>query len=64
MAHDDLYAQSWNTNFGPNPFKDSHPDNTQDTDAVEYVPVEAPENNHPLPRISKKQWGEPCGTAH
>ena len=26
VAHDYLYAQSWNTNFGPNPFEDSPPD--------------------------------------
>ena len=57
VAHDDLYAQSWNTNFGPNPFEDSHPDNTQDTDAVEYVPVDAPENNHPPPSNFQKTVG-------
>ena len=47
VAHDDLYAQSWNTNFGPNPFEDSRPDHTQNTDDIEYVSVDAPENNHP-----------------
>ena len=43
VAHDDLYAQSWNTNFGPNPFEDSPPDYTQITDDIEFVPVEVPE---------------------
>ena len=43
VAHDDLYAQSWNTNFGPNPFEDSPPDHTKNTDDIEY----AAETNHP-----------------
>ena len=47
VALDDLYAQSWNTNFGPNPFEDSSPDYTQNKDDVEYVLFEAPEKNHP-----------------
>ena len=47
VANDDLYAQSWNTNFGLNPFKDSPQDHTQNTDDIEYVPVEVPKNNHP-----------------
>ena len=28
VAHDDFHAQSWNTNFGPNPFEDNPPDYT------------------------------------
>ena len=40
-------AQSWNTNFGPNPFEGSPPDHTQNTDDIEYVPVEVPKNKHP-----------------
>ena len=64
VAHDDLYAQSWNKNFGPNPFEDSPPDNTQDTDDMEYVPVDALENNHPpslgFPKNSRgAQWNSP-----
>ena len=47
VAHDDLYDQSWNTNFGPNPIEDSPPDYTQNSDDIEYVPTEVPENNHP-----------------
>ena len=60
VAHDDLYAQSWNTNFGPNPFEDSHPDCTQNTDDIEYVPVEVPENNHPPSlELPKNSGGNP-----
>ena len=47
VAHDDLYAQSWNTNFGPNPFEDIPSDYTQNNDDVEYVPIGVPKNNHP-----------------
>ena len=36
-----------NTNFGLNPFEDSPPDYTQNTDDIEYVPTEVPKNNHP-----------------
>ena len=60
VAHDDLYAQSWNTNFGPNPFEDSPPDHTQNTDDIEYIPVEVPENNHPpSPKFPKSSGGSP-----
>ena len=60
MAHDDLYAQSWNTNLGPNPFEDSLPDYTQNNDDVEYVPFEVLENNH-LPSLNfpAKKRGSP-----
>ena len=60
VAHDDLYAQSWNTNFGPNPFEDSPPDYTQITDDIEYVPVEVPEHNQPpSPKFPKIVGGAP-----
>ena len=64
VAYDDLYAQSWTTNFEPNPFEDSPPDYTQNNDDVEYVPIEVPENNHPSPSIFQKkvrgaQWSSP-----
>ena len=64
VAHDDLKAQSWNTNFGPNPFEDSPPDYTQYTDDIQYVPIEKTENNHPLslkfPTSSGgAQWNRP-----
>ena len=60
VTHDDLYAQSWNTNFGPNPFEESPPDYTKITDDIEYVPVEVPENNHPpSPKFPKNSGGSP-----
>ena len=60
VTHDDLYAQSWNTNFGPNPFEESPPDYTQIFDDIEYVPVEVPENNHPpSPKFPKNGGGSP-----
>ena len=55
VAHDGLYSQSWNTNFSPNPFEDNPPEYTQNTDDVEYIPIETPENNPtPSPETSKK----------
>ena len=47
VAHVDLYAQSWKTNFGPNPIENGPPDYTLNNDDVEYVPIEIPDNNHP-----------------
>ena len=64
IANDDLYAQSWNTNFGPNPFDDSPSDFLQNTEDTEYIPIQLPENSRPpSPESSKKvggaQWNRP-----
>ena len=60
VAHDDLYAQSWNTNFGPNPFEDGPPDHTQNTDDIECVHVEVPEINLPTSlEFLKNSGGSP-----
>ena len=60
VAHNDLYAQSWITNFGPNPFEDSPPDHTQNTDDIEYQPIEEPDNNPPLSlEFPKNSGGSP-----
>ena len=60
ITQDDLYAQSWNTNFGPNPFEDNPPEYPQNTDDMEYLPITVPENNHPPSRgISKNSGGSP-----
>ena len=60
VAHDDLYAQSWNTNFGPDPFEENSPDVTLNDDDVEYVPCQVPKINHPSSReISKTSGGSP-----
>ena len=39
IANDDLYAQSWNTNFGSNPFADGPSEYSQDTEDAEYTPI-------------------------
>ena len=64
ITQDDLYAQSWNTNFGPNPFEDNPPEYSQNTEDIEYLPITSPENNHPPSlEISKivggAQWNRP-----
>ena len=64
IANDDLYAQSWNTNFGTNPFEDGPSEFSQDTDDAEYVPIQITENNHPPSLESSKngggaQWNRP-----
>ena len=56
IEHDDLYAQTWNTNFGPNPFDDNPPEYSQNVEDIEYLPITEPEHNHPpsreIPQIS------------
>ena len=60
ITQDDLYAQSWNTNFGPNPFEDNPPEYSQNTEDIDYLPITSPENNHPPSReISKNSGGSP-----
>ena len=46
MEPDDLYAQSCNTNFGPNPFQDNPPEYSQNAEDIEYLPITVPENNN------------------
>ena len=59
VAHDDLYAQLWNTNFGSNPFEDSPPEYTQNTDDTENVPIKIPKNNHPTIKFPENSGGSP-----
>ena len=60
IANDDLYAQSWNTNFGTNPFEDGPSEFSQDTDNAEYAPIQIPDDNHPpSPESSKNGGGSP-----
>ena len=47
IEHDDLYAQSWNTNFGPNRFEDNPPEYSQNVEDIEYLPIREPEHTHP-----------------
>ena len=47
IATDDLYAQSWNTHFGSNPFEDGPSEYSQDTEDAEYTPIQLPDDNRP-----------------
>ena len=64
VSHDDLYAQSWNTNFGPIPFEDKPPGYTQNTDDNDYVPIEAPKYNHPPSPETSKHSGKYTGNTN
>ena len=56
VTHDDLYTQSCNTNYGPNPFDRNPQDYSQNTDKKDYVPIEVPGNNHsPVPEVSNNR---------
>ena len=60
ITNDDLYAQSWNTNFGSNPFDDGPPEYSLNTDDTEYIPIQIPEENRPpSPGSSKNNRGSP-----
>ena len=60
IANDDLYAQSWNTNFGSNPFEDGPSEYAEDTEETEYTPIQIPNDNRPLsPGSSKISEGSP-----
>ena len=55
VSHEDLYAESWNRNFCPNPFEKNVQNVSQNTEETEYVLIEVSEDNHPrIPEISKK----------
>ena len=54
VTHDDLYAHTWDTNFGTDPFDTELADNEQD-DIQEYVPI----NHPPSLEISKNSRGAP-----
>ena len=64
IANDDLYAQSWNTNFGSNPFDDGLTDSLPHEEDTEYVPIQIPEKDRrpslSIPRSSGgAQWNRP-----
>ena len=60
IANDDLYAQSWNTNFGSNPFEDGPSEYSEDTEETEYTPIQIPNDNRPpSPGSSKNSGGSP-----
>ena len=53
VTHDDLYAHTWDTNFGTDPFDTELPDNEQDDTRI------CTDKPPTLPRNFKKQWGSP-----
>ena len=60
ITNDDLYAQSWNTNFGSNPFDDAPSEYSLNTEDTEYIPIQIPEENRPhSPGSSKNSGGSP-----
>ena len=60
ITNDDLYAQSWNTNFGSNPFDDGPSEYSLNTEDTEYIPIQIPEENRPpSPGSSKNSGGSP-----
>ena len=60
IANDDLYAQSWNTNFGSNPFDEGISECPQNTEDTEYTPIQIPDDYHPpSPGTSKNSGGSP-----
>ena len=60
IDHDDLYAQSLNTKFGPNPFEDNPPWYSQNVEDIEYLPLKVPEHNYPPSRdLSQNSGGSP-----
>ena len=60
IANDDLYAQSWNTNFGSSPFDDDPVEYSQNNDDTEYIPIQTPDDNRPpSPGSSKNSGGSP-----
>ena len=60
ITNDDLYAQSWNTNFGSNPFDVDPAEHSQNTEETEYIPIQVPDDNHPpSPGSSKNSGGSP-----
>ena len=54
VTHDDLYAHTWDTNFGTDPFDTELPDNEQD-DIQDFVSI----NHPPSLEISKNIGGAP-----
>ena len=58
IAQDDLYAYTWDTNFGGSPF-DSEQETHDQHDIVEYEPTSQPEIYRPPARVNLKNNGGP-----
>ena len=60
VAHDDLYAQSWNTNIGPNPLEDGPSDSSRNAKDTHFISIHLPEKNHPPSLVfPRNSWGSP-----
>ena len=57
ITNDDLYAQSWNTNFASSPFDDDPVENSHNNDDAEYTPIQIPDENRPPSSSSSKNNG-------
>ena len=76
VAQDELYAHTWDTNFGLSPFDTEHETNGQKEDIVEYEPTSQPEiycppspeipavNNEEPQIIRKKAYRKWKSSAH
>ena len=64
VANDELHAQSWNTNFGSNPFDEGPSEYPQIIEDTEYIAFQIPKDNRPPSPASSKtsgsaQWNRP-----
>ena len=57
ISQDDLYAHTWDTNFGPSPFDTEQDSCDQQEDTVEYEPTAQPETNRPPAHNNFKNSG-------
>ena len=62
IAQDDLYAHTWDTNFGSSPFDADHEIKDQQEDIVELEPTSQHEKHRPTPPKIFKKVGDPSRT--
>ena len=61
IAQDDLYAHTWDTNFGSSPLDTEHETNDLQENIVEYEPTSQPESYRPSSTVnSQKSGGTPA----
>ena len=59
ITNDDLYAQSWNTKFGSNPFADGLSEYSLNTEGTESYQYKYPKKTAHPPGSSKNSGGSP-----
>ena len=59
IAQDDLYAHTWDTNFGSSPFDTEHETNDHQENIVVYEPTSQPEMYRPLSSVNSQKIGGP-----